>query len=163
MHVSPLGRARETAAILRSHLACREVIMEPRIQEITLGAWDGLDRTEIDAKWPNALARATSRDWFFHSPDGESYTHAMDRVSSWLREQNTTIIAVSHGLTGKLLRGAYLGLDRAQTLELRGPQGVVFRLAGGRAEALTLAAPAVEHQAQVAGAASRSWRLTHDP
>jgi broad specificity phosphatase PhoE len=55
---------------------------------------------------------------------------------TWLAEVQGTVIAVSHGLTGRLIRGAYLGLPRRKALSLPVPQDIVWRLAGRRIEAL---------------------------
>jgi hypothetical protein len=46
------------------------------------------------------------------------------------------VIAVSHGLIGRLIRGAYLGLSREQVLSLPVPQDVVWHLADGQIEAV---------------------------
>ncbi|SDR60897.1 probable phosphoglycerate mutase [Rhizobiales bacterium GAS113] len=142
LHVSPLGRTRETAALLRRRCACAEPVVEPRLREVSIGAWDGLDSVEIHAEWPNALDGAGPFDWYFRSPNGESYEAASARLEAWLTEQQAPVIAVSHGLAGRLLRGVYLGLAAAQALSLPVPQDAVFRLAGGRSETLTLPAPA---------------------
>jgi probable phosphoglycerate mutase len=40
-------------------------------------------------------------------------------------------VAISHGLTGRLLRGVDLGLSRRQMLELPVPQKEFFRLGDG--------------------------------
>jgi broad specificity phosphatase PhoE len=124
LHVSPLGRARETASLLRSRFDGPEPVQDARLQEVTVGAWDGLNMIEIHAEWPNALDGASPFDWYFRSPDGESYEAASARLS--------------HGLAGRLIRGAYLGLAREDALHLPVPEGVVHKLAGGAIETLTL-------------------------
>jgi hypothetical protein len=45
-------------------------------------------------------------------------------------------VAVSHGLAGRIIRGAYLGLTREQTLSLSVPQKIIWHLAEHRVEAL---------------------------
>jgi broad specificity phosphatase PhoE len=55
MHVSPLGRTLETAKIVRQYADCAVSVLEPRIQEVTTGSWDGLTHTDIDAGWPELL------------------------------------------------------------------------------------------------------------
>ena len=87
LHVSPLGRARETASLLRTYFSCAEPVQDERLQEVSLGSWDGLDKVEIDAEWPNALDGASPFNWYFRSPDGESYEAASARLGSWLDEQ----------------------------------------------------------------------------
>jgi broad specificity phosphatase PhoE len=136
MHASPLGRTQETAAIVQAHLACEAPTSEPRIQEVTVGSWDGLTHADIDAGWPSALDGATGFDWYFRAPDGEGYDVAVERVRSWLADADGSIVAISHGLIGRLIRGAYLGLPRDEALTLPVPQDVVWLLAQGRVEAL---------------------------
>ena len=140
LHVSPLGRARETASLLRTYFSCAEPVQDERLQEVSLGSWDGLDKVEIDAEWPNALDGASPFNWYFRSPDGESYEAASARLGSWLDEQQGPVIAVSHGLAGRLIRGAYLGLEPGKALCLPVPQDVVLKLANGVIETLTLPA-----------------------
>jgi broad specificity phosphatase PhoE len=138
LHISPLGRARETAEIICNFIDAAPVI-EPRIQEVSIGSWDGLTRIDIDAGWPGRLAGCSAYDWFFRAPDGESYQEALVRVSSWLMELKGVTVAVSHGLTGRIIRGAYLALTREQALALPVPQQVIWHLVAHRVEALASA------------------------
>jgi broad specificity phosphatase PhoE len=87
--VSPLGRAQETARLVSCELPLMG-IFEPRIAEVSIGAWDGLTDFEIEAEYPGALAGATAFDWFFRSPDGETLDCVIDRVSEWLGDNTTT-------------------------------------------------------------------------
>jgi broad specificity phosphatase PhoE len=135
LYISPLGRTRETAEIICNFIDAAPVI-EPRIQEVSIGSWDGLTRIDIDAGWPGRLNGCSAFDWFFRAPDGEPYEGALARVSSWLNELNGVIVAVSHGLAGRIIRGAYLGLTREQTLSLPVPQEIIWHLVERRVEAL---------------------------
>jgi len=135
LHISPLGRARETAEIICNFIDANSIV-EPRIGELSIGSWDGLTHTDIHAGWPGQLNGCSVYDWFFRAPDGESYAEAFGRVSSWLKELNGVTVAVSHGLTGRIIRGAYLGLAREQTLSLPVPHEVVWHLIEHRIEAL---------------------------
>ena len=54
------------------------------------------------------------------------------RVAGWLQELEGNVIAVSHGTTGRIIRGQYLGLTREQTLQLDQPQDIVFELCGSK-------------------------------
>ena len=137
MAVSPLGRTRETARIVaQSFRFPIDVTIEPRLREITLGAWDGLTKTEVAAQFSSLLAGTNRFDWYFRAPDGETFEAARERVLSWLSEQTGSVIAVSHGVTGKLIRGAYLNLPRDETLSLPAPHNLGWILRDGRIEAL---------------------------
>ena len=102
------------------------------------GSWDGLTHVDIDAQWPGRLDQTTPFNWFFRSPDGESYDAAMARVNPWLDNLQGIVLAVSHGLIGRLIRGAYLGLSREDALGLPVPQDVIWRLAKGAVEPIHL-------------------------
>jgi probable phosphoglycerate mutase len=132
---SPQGRARRTAELVGQALGLT-VEIEPRLCELSIGRWDGMTMAEIDVAFPGALAGTTRHDWYFRAPDCERYETACDRLSSWLAEVNEPTIAVSHGLSGRLLRGLYAGLDRATALALPVPQDGAYRLAGGQIEFL---------------------------
>jgi broad specificity phosphatase PhoE len=135
LHISPLGRTRETAEIICNFIDAAPVI-EPRIQEVSTGSWDGLTHIDIDAGWPGWLDGCSAYDWFFRAPDGESYQEALVRASSWLMELKGVTVAVSHGLAGRIIRGAYLGLTREQTLSLPVPQQIIWHLVEHRVETL---------------------------
>lgn len=135
---SPLGRVRETTAIIKTFGKFPEPQWEPRIAEVSVGSWDGLTHTDIDAQWPGRLDETTPFDWFFRSPDGESHDAAMSRVTQWLDSLQGVVLAVSHGLVGRLIRGAYLGLAKDDALGLPVPQDMIWRLANGRVEPIRL-------------------------
>jgi broad specificity phosphatase PhoE len=137
MYVSPLGRARATAAIVQQEAKSSQIIVEPRIREVSLGVWEGLTRAEVDVRWPGLTAGLGSADWFFGAPGAEPYTDCEHRIRGWLGEQNGSVIAVSHGVAGRILRGLYLGLPREQTLALPVPQDIVWHLACGEITALS--------------------------
>ena len=136
IYASPLGRVRQTVALLRSVGTYPDVLWDNRLEEVSVGAWDGLTHVDIDACWPGMLDGSTPFDWFFRSPDGESFDAASERVSAWLAELTGIVVAVSHGLVGRLIRGRYLGIDKDETLRLPVPQDVIWRMANGRIEAL---------------------------
>lgn len=130
-HVSPLGRALQTAAriALAIPFAAGE---DARLMEVTTGSWDGMTLYEIDVEYPGALAGADAFDWYFRSPDGETFDSACARVESWLSDIAAPVIAVSHGLTGRLIRGIYLGMSGREMLELPVPQDGFYRLNHGQ-------------------------------
>ncbi len=136
MVASPLGRARQTAAIVSSFGAYPDTRFESRLAEVSLGCWDGLTDVDIDAGWPGARDGATRYDWYFRSPDGESHDAATARARDWLSGLDGTVVAVSHGLFGRIIRGVYLGLAAQEALSLPVPQDVIWRLADGRIEAI---------------------------
>lgn len=139
--VSPLGRTRETARLVVAEGSYPEIIWDPRIAEVSLGSWDGLTHIDIDALWPGKLDGASAFNWFFRSPDGERYSAACERASDWLSCLDGVVIAVSHGLIGRIIRGVYLGLGETEALSLPVPQDVFWRMANGAIDALDCSVP----------------------
>jgi broad specificity phosphatase PhoE len=115
---SSLRRALRTAVILAEALHL-PVHVDPDLQEIDVGDWQGLTRAEIRAKAPDALA-----DWSEgrseSTPGGELRTHLTDRAQAALLRAAASsspgerVLVVSHGA---LIRN----LDRALGLV---PEGI---------------------------------------
>ncbi|KRB40383.1 histidine phosphatase family protein [Phenylobacterium sp. Root700] len=131
---SPLGRAQHTAQIIGEALAL-PVETDRRVIEVSFGQWDGRLRDELSAEFPDTFGRG---DWQFAAPGGESYESVEGRVAGWLAdlppEPQRKIIVVCHGGSGRVVRGAYLGLPRAQTWAQPVPQDAIYRLANGAIE-----------------------------
>jgi broad specificity phosphatase PhoE len=130
---SPIGRARRTAEIIAECLGYTAPLrLDDRLREISLGSWDGLDRREIRSRM---AADFEEFEWYFHTPDGETYEEFAGRIAGWLAEVGDgPVIAVSHGVVTRVLRGLYAGLPRADALRLPVPQDRIFLLAGGGIE-----------------------------
>jgi len=126
-YVSPLGRARETAALIGESVPL-EIRFEPRIAEISAGAWDGLSMYEIDVEYPGALSKGGPDDWYFLGPGGETFEDAFARVSEWLSEAVSPSLVVTHGLASRIIRGAFCGLSKKDMLRLEVPQDGFYRL-----------------------------------
>ena len=135
---SPLGRTRHTATIIAGLAHLPPAQSDDRLAEVSLGSWDGLTHIDIDAQWPGLLDGSTPFDWFFRSPDGESYDAALQRAECWLRETQGVTLAVSHGLVSRIIRGAYSGLSKTEALSLPVSQDVIWRLSDGRIEPISV-------------------------
>lgn len=132
---SPLGRARRTAEMIAEALQSGPVESDPRLIELSWGAWDGGLRADLEAACPDAFGRT---GWAFDAPTGESYQDVCTRLSSWLAdlqpEPERRVVAVSHGVAGRVLRGLYANLAPREPSIQDAPQDAVFRLSGGRIE-----------------------------
>lgn len=130
--VSPLGRAQATARVIGNALSIDDLHTDARLIEITVGDWDGRLRAEIEAEAGPAFIRT---GWDFSAPNGESFESVVNRTKAWLDslppEPDRHIIAVTHGVTSRVLRGVYAGLSREETLAQPVPQDAVFALSHG--------------------------------
>ncbi|MBB5553286.1 histidine phosphatase family protein [Rhizobium lentis] len=130
MQVSPLGRTRETACRVQRLLPLVST-EDARLMEVTVGSWDGMTKFEIDAEYPGALQGSDIFNWYFKSPDGESFEDACDRAKAWFTMVQRPTVAISHGLFGRIMRGVYAGLSKREMLELPVPQDGLYRLHEG--------------------------------
>jgi len=129
---SPLGRARATAALIAETMGDAAINTDSRLAEVSLGEWEGLTPAEIDARWPGVRHPSIRTTWANGCPGSEPYDAAIARARDWLEEYaGRTLIAVSHGITGSILRGLHAGLSRDEMLALPIPQDAVFVLGEG--------------------------------
>jgi probable phosphoglycerate mutase len=128
---SPLGRTVRTAEIVAERLGVRDIEIEPRLIELSWGEWDGRLRADL----AQAAPAFGSSNWAFDAPTGETFADVCGRLGGWLdelpEEDGRRVIAVSHGVAGRVLRGLYAGLPVAAMKTHDSPQDAVFRLSGG--------------------------------
>jgi len=132
---SPLGRTWQTAVIVAEALGLdsQAIRFEPRLKEHHFGQWEGLTWGEVESGVPDLWAAREADKWNFRAPDGESYALVAARARNWLAERNgqERLIVVSHGLTGRVLRGLYGGLSQEEIMAAYEPQDSLFRLTDG--------------------------------
>lgn len=140
MSVSPLGRTRQTADHVKRVLPAA-IHEDARLMEVSIGYWDGMTKFEIDNEFPGVLDGSDAFDWYFKSPDGESFDAACARAKDWIADVRGPTIAISHGLFGRLVRGVYSGLSRREMLELPVPQDGFYRLCDGEVSFISNSVP----------------------
>ena len=135
---SPLGRARQTASIVCESLELdpNKAQLDPLLAEHDFGEWEGLVDEEIEAAFPGALAERRKQYWDYRIPGGECYAEVFERAGHWLQRPTGAriTIAITHAMTSRALRGAYLNLHPEQMVRFVHPQDRFYRLAGGRVE-----------------------------
>ena len=136
---SPLGRARETASIVGRALGLDpgEWRDDTRLAELGYGQWDGFTWSEIEADYPDALARWRADPEGFCPPGGETHHDLRRRSAAFLAEiaaSAVRTVVVGHGVSGAVVRGLHLGLDARAMFVLDKPQDAFFRLHAGREE-----------------------------
>ena len=129
---SPLGRTRQTAAIIAERLGL-PIAYDDRLREHSMGEFDGMLVSEILPRLPPDVPR---HERHHHAPGAESYEEISARIASFMAGigADDRVILVSHGHAGRIIRGLHGGLDREQTLSLDAPQDVVFRLLHGQVD-----------------------------
>jgi broad specificity phosphatase PhoE len=134
---SPLGRTRETTALLREALVegrrpVPEPLWEPALKERSMGQHEGRTLAEIAAVEPAEHASRLADPWHYRPPGGENYPDLLARVAPLLErlrtEADRRVLLVSHGTLGRVLLGALLGLERPAILRLAVPNELGYRI-----------------------------------
>lgn len=79
---SPLARCVETAALL----AAGDAQKEPRLAEMSWGAWEGRRLADLRAELGEAMRANEARGWDFRPLGGETPREVWQRVHAWLTE-----------------------------------------------------------------------------
>ena len=127
--VSSAGRAKATAALVNNHLAA-PVRFSDHLLERDCGTWSGKTLDEVAASEPDNWS-ARKRDPYHHRPGGgenvsdlrQRFSHLLDDFESVER-----LAIVAHGVVSKAILQHFLGLDEAQTISVKHPNSLLYRL-----------------------------------
>ena len=125
IRVSPQARAFQTAAIALADLGV-DLRTDDRLRELEVGAWSGRRHDEITAV--GETTPDTPDGWLAKldfAPGGEGFAALRGRCQSFLDDLAGPTLCVTHGVTGRMLRGLAMGLPPARLEELPGGQGNV--------------------------------------
>ncbi|BDM63006.1 phosphoglycerate mutase [Shewanella sp. NFH-SH190041] len=134
---SPLGRARQTAAIVASQLglAADAIQTDARVMECHLGQWEQQEIPPLFAAEPTLQQRG---DWYLQAPGAETLQQVQTRLHQWLTDTPAShIILISHGLTGVILRGLLLGLNDSELWQQDKPQDALYYFHGGQLQRIS--------------------------
>jgi broad specificity phosphatase PhoE len=139
---SPLGRARETAAIICRELGvdANEIAVSPLLIEHGFGEWQGLTNEEVDERYPGERERRSVDKWSYVIPGGESYSMVYERAKLWLAAENREFItiAVAHEMISRTIQGVYGGLAPEEILKRDHPHTRIYRLSEGKVEEIVV-------------------------
>ena len=96
---SPLGRARDSAAIVAEALGfpLSSVRYDKRLMEFGYGLWEGLTQDEIRQRFPREFEARMASPWETRVPEGESLGEVRERFMSCLDSLTRPTLVVSHG------------------------------------------------------------------
>src|SRR5690606_30058944 len=119
IYASPLQRAHHTAqAIADAHRLV--VNLDPRLQELCLGDWEGVRIEDIDTT--HDRERRLYSDPDFTPPGGESQHHVRNRMVAAIedilaRHRDQNVVLVSHGVALGIALSHYLHQDTTRWLD----------------------------------------------
>jgi broad specificity phosphatase PhoE len=128
---SPLGRTRDTAALVNAHLDA-PLRFDESLMERDCGAWSGLTLEEIERAYPGEW-RARADDPYHHRPpDGENLVDMEARVAPLLDAALTDtarrVALITHGVMSRVLVKRLLALEPVEAAVVRHPNELVYRI-----------------------------------
>lgn len=139
--VSPLTRARETAAILFPE---SNALIEPALREMSFGDWEGLRLSDLRADPGAEAEERESLGLDFRAPNGESPREVQERLRpllARLAQEGRDVVCVSH----KAVQRALYALATGWQMLEKPPT----KLKDGRAHLFTLAADGTPEVAEL--------------
>ena len=93
-----------------------QVRPDPRLREISFGAWEGLTHDQIQTRWPGARSAWFADPVHTAPPEGETLTQVSERIQAALDEiarerTGQTVALVAHGGVLRTLICLAVGLD----------------------------------------------------
>ena len=116
IYSSPLSRAMETARAIARGAGLGDPHVVDGLWEIGHGHWEGLRRSEVEARFPEEYAMWSQDPFTFAPAGGESGVAVLTRALPAIREivkahEGTGVLVVSHKATIRLLLSSLLGID----------------------------------------------------
>ncbi|QLL11850.1 alpha-ribazole phosphatase family protein [Pseudomonas chlororaphis] len=129
---SPLQRCARFAEELGARLAL-PVSLDPDLQELHFGAWEGQSAAALMATDAEALEQFWADPYAFTPPQGEPVLAFSERVLGAVerlhqRHAGERVLLVSHGGVMRLLLARARGLPREQLLNVEVAHGALFAL-----------------------------------
>lgn len=117
MYCSPLARARQTAGIIAPALGDPELVIDDRLREVDIPAWEGLRGVDLKRDFPREFDAYTNRPEMFSLPGSDRfpwrdlYRRADDFLAHRMPElDGMNALVVSHGGTVRALVHTALNL-----------------------------------------------------
>lgn len=127
-HVSTLERARVTAEIARAVMGLdpADYTTDARLQELSLGNWEGLTMTDVGQRFPANLKARGADPWSVAPTGGETYRQLADRVGAALAGFSRPCIVVAHAGTGRAVLTLDGGVEPHEATRIPIQQGRVL-------------------------------------
>ena len=116
---SDLRRAAQTAMALGEATGL-PVSYDGRLREIHVGTWQGMSQGDVAEQYPEAVAALARGEDIVRGDHGESVAHVEERALAAATDlladlpQDGTLVIATHGVTGRTLVAALIGLPQRQ-------------------------------------------------
>ncbi len=129
---SDLRRAKQTAHAIARRTGL-DISEDADLREISMGRWEGLTYAEIEARYPEELARWQADPLHVAPPEGETLITFRERLVRALRRwrelaPDKTVVWVTHGGAIGILLCEVLGLDLSHRWQFRRDNATITEL-----------------------------------
>ncbi|MGI6454624.1 MAG: histidine phosphatase family protein [bacterium] len=133
--ISPLGRARQTAAIICEELGICS-FETPDLREVSFGDFEGNTLEELDIRFPGMWAARTADKWNFRPPGGEANRDAVPRARAVVKKieempSDRILLVVAHFAINRIVLSRLAGIEPEETIIMNIPHEVIYRAQGG--------------------------------
>jgi phosphoserine phosphatase len=123
IYTSPLGRCRETGAVIAARFPLEPQPVEG-LCDIDYGAWQGLTRKEAEERWPDEIELWFRAPHLTLIPGGENLAAVLSRATAALRDvlrhhPDETVVLVGHDSVNRVLLLFALELPLSRYWRLR--------------------------------------------
>lgn len=98
---------------------------EPALREIFLGAWEGLNPAEVEARFPGAYAARGQDMAHFRPQGGESFADVAARVlpavDMWQKKVDGPVLFMGHAGVNRVILACHMALPLTQVLSIPQP------------------------------------------
>jgi len=132
IYASPLGRVRETLAIVAEDVPV-PVVFDDRLKEWSSGEWSGELHANLPGKWPDEWMAWVADRYHARSPGGENFVDLAGRARSFLADVDTPaarVAIIAHGFLNRVLAGELLDLSPPEMLRIHQFNDAVIRIVG---------------------------------
>jgi broad specificity phosphatase PhoE len=121
IYTSPLARAYQTAQIIANVIKVDEVIVEQNLIERDFGILTGKPVTDIP-RYADKIITSDKVNYFLDVEGAEDFPALYDRARKVVleiqqRHSDNTVLIVTHGDIGKMIRGVYCGWSWEKSLQ----------------------------------------------
>lgn len=123
IYSSDLNRAFNTAKIVAQKHEL-QVVAKEKLREICFGAWEGLNREQIEKKWPGKLKEFFENPLSRCIPEGENFSDVQQRAYKCFDEiinshKKSKLLIVAHGGTINTILAEILKMDLSAVWNLK--------------------------------------------
>jgi broad specificity phosphatase PhoE len=128
---SPLGRVKETAEIIGTHMPMSPV-WDDRLKEWSSGDWSGMLYADIGVERPEEWAAWVADQYKYRPPNGENFEDLEIRADSFLSETAPhparTVAVLAHGFIIRVIVSRMAKLSQEDVLSIKQANDVVIRV-----------------------------------